>query len=88
MEKWVSDVGGESVSRESVGTNYDYENLINIRDGFSKDCSRCDRFDVIANNHTYPDWTVCEVLKGLTSVNENIKKTLEYQVGRLIESED
>ena len=55
MEKWVSDVSREPVSREPVRKNYDYESLISIKDGFSKDCSRCDRFDVIANNHTYPD---------------------------------
>ena len=88
MEKWVSDASCEPVGRESVSRESDYKDLIKIRDAFSMDCSGCDRFDVIANNHTYPDWTVCEIFKGQSSVNKDIKETLEYQISRLIESEN
>ncbi len=85
MEKWVSDVSRETVSREPV--NGDYKDLISMRDDFSRDCAGCDRFDVIANNHTYADWTVCEIFKAISDLNEKIKETPEYQSSILIEAE-
>ena len=73
--KWVS-----SASRE------EYDNLIASRKELNDFyCANCDEHSVSLNNHTYADWTRCAIFELMSSINEKIKNSPEYEEERIIE---